>query len=304
VRFLASSVYDSGDEESESAMLTWKLWYALQRPPVRNPLFQRAYVAPEQPIPWYIGLTQWIGILFALPIIAFAAMIYGIGWSVGISNLIGKERAQGTFDLISLAPSGPLGMSWAIATGYLYHHQTFRNIHKPSLLYWRVFLVASVFAVVDLSTELTRASLDGRIFTAPVVLFMGTRMVTLALALYIDHLQSTVLTLLVGMSVPLTTPSRMQAQLFAFAVYMGAQITSYLLMFVIGFSLVPSLFALLGIHGWLAELFVLALRLLVLVGSREGFMLLLWNALAEQINADRKEVDGLVRRPQRSVSPS
>lgn len=277
-------------------MLTWKLWYALQRPPMRNPLFRRAYIAPEQPIAWYIGLAQWIGILFALPIIAFTAMIYGIGWSVGIGNLIGKERAQGTFDLISLCPSGPLGMSWAIATGYLYHHQTFQNIIQRANLHLRVVTVAVLLAAMDVVLQTMQAQFIDNFTRTPLILLLGFRFVTLLAALYIDHLQSLALTLLVGMTAPTMTENRMQAQLYAFAIYLGAQIGSYLLMFVIGFSLVPGLFNLLRLDGWLVELIVLLVRLGVLVGSRELFITLLWNTLSEQINADRKEVDGLVRR--------
>ncbi len=271
-------------------MLTWAFWHALRHPPARNPLFRRAYTAPEQPIPWYIGCVQGFGILLFLPILAFAGLIYSIGWSVGIANLIGKERVRGTFDLLSLCPSGPLGMSWAIATGYLYHHRTFKNITSPGNVFIRVMLAGSLIALVDLQALLA-PGVDWTILLWTLL----SRLAAAAVALYIDQVQSLVLGALVGMVMPGIARERVNAQLYAFAAYIGAQLATYFVTIMVGFYLIPLLFDRLSLAGIGADAVIVLLRLALFFGTRELLIRLLWRRLVEQLNPDPGEIRTLLR---------
>jgi hypothetical protein len=265
-------------------MVSLRLRHALRRPPTRNPLFKRAFIAPEQPAPWYIGCVQWAGIALFLPIIALAALIYGIGWSVGIANLISKERAQGTFDLISLCPSGPLGMSWAIATGYLYHHRTFKNINAPGNLYSRVATMAVFTVALGLLFDLQNAVGSGHLLFA-----LMARIVALAFALYADHVQSLVLAALAGIAAGGMTSNRVNAQLYALVMNVGIQLVTYLATIAIGFSLLPAILDVMNLHSSLAETVVVGARLLIFVGTREALTALLWSVVHEQLNPDAME---------------
>jgi hypothetical protein len=269
-------------------MVSARLWHALRHPPTRNPLFKRAYAAPEQPAPWYIGCVQWAGIFLFLPIIALAALIYGVSWSVGIANLISKERAQETFALISLCPSGPLGMSWA--TGYLYHHRTFKNINAPGNLYSRVAVMAVFIVALGLLLDLQNALGSDHLLFA-----LMLRIVVLAFALYVDHIQSLVLAGLSGITAGSLTSSRVNAQLYAFAVNIGIQLATYLATVAVGFSLLPAIMNNLLMHGWLAETFIVGARLLIFVGVREALIIVLWGIIRDQLNPDVMETRMLTR---------
>lgn len=256
-------------------LMTTRLWRALQRPPIRNPVFVRAYDAPEQPTLWYIGCAQWFGILFFLPILAFPALIYGIGWAAGVSNLISKERAQGTFDLIRLCPSGPLGMTWALCAGYLYHHRTFNNINERGTLYWRTAVVVIALVSLDISVSLRAAD------SAHPIPWLA-RVVTLIVALLIEHRQSLIIASLSGMLAPFLTGERVNAQLFAFALYLLAQMATYMAVMV-GFTILSALVALPGLTGWFGTSVMLCLRLGIFLGVRDALIRLLWRALGEQL---------------------
>lgn len=260
-------------------IVSWPLWRALRRPPSRNPAFRRAYGAPEQPFPWHIGCLQWLGALLFLPILAVPGTVYGLGWSVGISNLIGRERESGRFEILSLCPSGPLGMSWAIATGYLYHHRTFRNIVSRGNLFFRVLLMALVIGGASALFDTDGPSPFD--FSGYLLIAAG-----IAPALVIDHIQSIIAAALAGMAAGSQMNNRMNAQIGAFALYSGIQLVTWLLTLAIGFSILPTLIALAGLGDFPTTLVLVAGRLLVFAGTRELLLALLWRWLAEQLNPD------------------
>jgi hypothetical protein len=265
--------------------LSTGLWRAMLTPPTTHPLFRRAYLAPEQPFPWYIGCVQWVGVALFLPVIAFAGLVYSLGWSVGISNLIAKERTQGTFDLLSLSPPGALGVSWAIAIGYLYHHRTFRNINMTDNLYPRVLMAGFVIAGLGFIFD------DILRDPVPVAgLLLVAMIVTVALALYADHVQSVVLALVIGMVSPGLAGNRLNAQLYAFTLFIAAQLATYLFTFMVGFVILGDVLRALNIEGEGVKFAVLAVRLVLFVGIREVFIALLWRLVRQHVNADDDEV--------------
>ncbi|MFO7321834.1 MAG: hypothetical protein DIU68_008890 [Chloroflexota bacterium] len=272
---------------TNAPIVSLPLWRALRRPPSRNPLFRRTYGMPEQPFPWYVGCFQWLGVLFFLPILAIPGTIYGLGWAIGISHLIGKEREIGRFDLLSLCPPGPLGMSWAIATGYLYHHRTFRNIIMPGNLLFRVLLMALIVGGASPLFAPTMALTLG-------IADFALTILGAAAALVIDHVQSIAAAALVGMTAIGFNASRVNTQIVAFALYSSIQLITYLLTLIIGFVILPVLVDSLGITGTAATFVLVAARLLVFATTREMLLVLLWYWLVEQVNPDPLEARSLI----------
>lgn len=266
--------------------MTWRLWRALRRPPTRNPAFRRAYAAPPEPLPWSIGCARWLAVPLAFPLLALAGLLNGLGWSVGIAHLISGERERGAFALLRLAPSGPLGMSWAMATGYFYHHRTFKNVNAPDNLLIRLSLSAAVLAAFGVLVE--------NAFPPDFLALLLLRSLTLGAALLADHIQSLGLAALTGMLAPALTENRVSAQLHAFALYTGAQLVTYLVTLAVGFVVLPGALWRLGLSGWPGELVVNAARLALLVGARELLLRLLWRALEAALSPDPNETRTLL----------
>ena len=278
-------------------MLTFRLWRALKRPPTRNPLFRRAYIRPEEPAPWYVGCVQWAGVLIFLPIIALAGLIYGFGWSVGIAGLLCRERENRRFDLLALTPPGPLGMSWAAALGYLTHHRTFRNINQTGNL-----LVRAVFMALFISGAGLLFTLSG-LMSTPLLITFALYTVTLCVALLVDQAQSLVAAVLVGILAADAAGSRLGAQLYAFALYAGLQLVTYVLTFALGFTLFPTITDVTGRHDLLANIALVGFRLALFAGSRELLIWLLWRRLDAALNPDPYERRLLLGQPTRKVRP-
>jgi hypothetical protein len=268
-------------------MLSFRLWRAIQRPPTRNPLFRRVYLAPEEPAPWYVGCVRWVGVVIFLPIIALAGLIYGLGWSVSIANLLGREYEQHTFDLARLTPPGPLGMSWAAALGYLYHHSTFRNVNQPGSIFVRTAVSALVLGTVGITADAINGSRD---LGAAYLLFS----LTMFVALVIDHGQSLVAALLVGILAANATRNSLSAQLVAFTAYSGIQLTTFLVTLAFGFALIPA-----NENFYVSTIPVLLLRLALFAGSRELLIWLLWRRIAVSLGPDPSEQQVLLGLPLR-----
>lgn len=273
-------------------MLTARLWRTLKRPPTRNPLFRRVYTRAEQPAPWYVGCVRWVGVLLFLPIIAFAGLIYGFGWSAGVATQLGRERESRRFDLISLTPPGPLGMSWAAALGYLYHLRVFRNNNDLTNL-----LVRSAFSALfltGLALLFDMAVAFGAIGFAQLIMLW----LTLVLALIVDHAQSVVVAILSGIVAAHAAGQRLSAQLYAFALYSGVQIMTYLVTLALGFALIPPIP---GRDNSLLTLGLVLFRLILFVGTRELLIGLLWRWADRALEPDPVEQRILLGQPVRKV---
>jgi hypothetical protein len=276
-------------------MLSYRLWQALRRPPTRNPLFRRAYSRVEEAAPWYVGCVQWAGILIFLPIIALAGLIYGLGWSVGIANLLGRERENRTFDLLALTPPGPLGMSWAAATGYLYHHRTFSNVNGKGNILARTIAMAVVLGGMGLLFDVTTFDVLPS-FGALVLIW-----ITLFIAMLIDHVQSIVVTMLVGIIAADAAKSRLSAQLYAFALYSGVQVLTYVVTLAVGLAFLPPLLERLGVNGVFGYLLLMLLRLALFAGTRELLVWLMWRRADAALSPDPYEQRILLGQPTRKV---
>ncbi len=260
-------------------MLSWRLWQATRRPPTADYLFRRAYSSAEEPFPWYIGCSQWLAGFLIFPVIAFAGTIYSLGWAVGVANLLGRERARHTFELISLTPPGPLGSSWLMALGYLYRHRTFRNVSQRGNLLTRVLLTAFVLAGLGFFEPFELMSAEG------ILVRLVVRVVTLVAALYFEHTQSVVLGIVAGLAAPAANEDGSNAQIFAFVAYVGIQILTYVGTVVIGFGVTAALLRGLHAEGLAFYLLLMLARVAVLVGLREISIALLWRWLTNRLGA-------------------
>jgi len=294
-------------------MMTWKLWRALHTPPLKHPVFELiTTVSPIQPRSYVnliapVGLSA-LGILFAIGIlklpdtilpllfnpvfglivgiILFTGTVYGFIWAANISQIIARIRSEGKYDLLCLSPSGKLRISWAICTGYLYRNQLFTRIHGQRTRIVQGLLTIPGALILPLFIGIAAARY------AYVLMLLSTvvHIITLAVAFYIDYIQSAVMGSLIGMNVPNYTRSELDARLLAAGGFLAFQVSTYLIAWAIGFEALSDIYLRLNIVGF-AELSLPVIRLVIFYLSREVMIFALWYLLTWQLQARINESD-------------
>jgi hypothetical protein len=294
-------------------MLTWKLWRALHTPPLKHPVFElitaasparaRSYISFIAPVGLSIlGILFAIGILklpqtilplmfnpvfgLIIGILLFTGTVYGLVWAANISQIIARIRSDGKYDLLCLSPSGKLRISWAICTGYLYRNQLFTRIHGQRTRIVQGLLTIPGALILPLFIGIAAS----RYTYVLLLLSTVVHIVTLALAFYIDYIQSAVMGSLIGMNVPNYTRSELDARLLAAGGFLAFQVSTYLIAWVIGFGVLSDIYVNLNIVGF-AELSLPFARLFVFYLSREAMIFALWYLLTWQLQAPINEVD-------------
>jgi hypothetical protein len=211
-----------------------------------------------------LGCVRYIGVFLLLPVIAFPAMFYGVGWATGIANYIGQEHETDRFKLLALTPGGAFGANWGLAMGYLYRHITFRNINMVKNLLLRTALVALPFLLLLL-------------WSLPLATY---GLVLLLVGLWIDHIQATALTLLCGILGPTFQPNAVNAQMFAFTLYIGTLITTWLIQFALN-ALMPAIIG--DMAGDWSVIWFFGIHFVVYITVRELALILLWRILKSRL---------------------
>jgi hypothetical protein len=106
---------------------------------------------------------------------------------------------------------------------------------------------------------------------------------------YLDHVQSVVLSALVGISVSIYARNPVDGRLWSAGIFLLLQVTFYLLMLVIGLFLLPLIFRLAGWTGPGAEISRSVVMVMLFYLGREFIIRLLWDEIAYRLNADRSE---------------
>lgn len=300
-------------------MLTLKLWSALHHPPSRHPLFRRTYLARRTPLMrnmrlWIIlAIFSLLCMLSLVPALAFSSLglvlasapllllvfhstFYGALWAAGIGATINGEQERGTYDLLCTAPAGAMGVCWVICVACLHRYNTLASVHNTlrsilSLLAGFFTLGALLIAfAIGVNTLFGDPSMSGGAATDA---FVGAVIgLMLVMTFYVDHLQTVVLSSIIGMSTPGFAASRFEGRMWAVGAFFLAQLVVYGAFVVVGFIVLPPLMHSLGVESlWWALLLGWALRLSLLCLLREGLIIWLWDELARRLNTHTIERD-------------
>jgi hypothetical protein len=286
-------------------MITWKIWRALHNPPALHPVFQRTVLLPpptisRRSIGWaglvvnlVLGLSQYSPtiLLVLMPfILAFTGITYGIDCAIRVGSAIAKERENFTFNLLSLSPGGALGASWAMCTSSLYRNRDFDRLHNvvrgAIIVAIIVTLVIACLVIVAHSEHFSRFPEP----TFPTIVHLVDLLIVL-IALYVEYLQSTIVGSLIGMFIPTYTDNRVDTSLYAFGVFLLLQITTYFVVYLVGFVILPSSYEQLNLIGDYTEISLTFFRLTIFFAVREFIIGILWRMLVQRLNAIPSELD-------------
>jgi hypothetical protein len=291
-------------------MITRKLWYALNHPPARHPLFRRTVILPPASRRRFISAATLLielvlGVAFNAPTLLFLVMpfflliigvAYGIDCALRISTTITKEHEERTFDLLSLAPAGVWGTNWVLATSSLYRNRDFDRLFTiiRTALATALVLTCIVALIAVMSLSPSRPSWHPQAGNPDSILRVTAdflAMIALLAALYVEYVQSTVLGSLVGLVIPTYAQNRLDASLWSFGVFLLLQVGTYTAAWLIGFDLLPDLYERLYITGWPASFSLPVLRVAVFFLLREAIIAALWRALVHRLNLQMSDVD-------------
>ncbi len=290
-------------------MLSYRLWRAINHPPLRSPLFKRAYaqqvtVMPLTPLRLpLVGLFKNAGlillpvvlILLGAPILALlyylalllaplllplANTIYGLAHANNASGKIAREREQQTYDLLCASPEGVLGMHWSYCTGWLHYHALYRYAMLGLLL---TGIVASVFG---LSPRIVFGPGE------PSVLVTLLRAAALGCIFALDYVQTPVLSSLTILIVPAYAENEGSARLWASSLFLLLQLVVYVPTLLGAYALANTLHAMQidpALADGLTPLLVLAFFALL----REAIISGLWRQVAQELSATNVELDAL-----------
>lgn len=293
-------------------MLTLKLWRALHNPPSIHPLFRRIVVLPSEAyrkrryLSWanliivlVVGLGEYAPtILFLfMPLLLFiTGIVYGLDCALRVSSAIAHEHENDTFQLLALAPPGPLGTSWTVCASALYRNREFDQLHmiiRSSLMIAIVLtIIIGSLVMFGQSAVVTRDS-QPALPTFVNLIHLGG----VFAAVYAEYIQSALLGCLVGMLIPTYAESSLDASLYAFGLFMLLQMTGYFLAALVGFYLLSNVYLMLSLYGVYAEISLTILRFAIFVLIREGVIRVIWRYLAERLNAQPSEFDYVLQTP-------
>lgn len=270
-------------------MLGWRLWRQVSRYSahvLENPAYRRIVGQAGPPMPFMLECAMLLLVpIIMLPAIVFTTAVYGIRWTTLISQSIARERAAGRFDLLALTPSGAFGTAWVMACGAIQRTGMLYVLETPFSWLLRGFLLLIAFSSIAIF------SLDSPVFDQTEAILIGIyTFALLIIALLIDHAHSVGLSVLIGLLAPTYTTRPADSGLLALTVYTMLQMTTYAIVGLVGFILLPDVFAALRASPLLIAALLPVLRIAVLYCIREVLMLYLWTLVQQQYNAEKQDV--------------
>lgn len=292
-------------------MLTFWLWRRLRFPPQVMPLpwlKSRLKVKPRRsllralvPLTIAIGGVIWMlqspiaffAILWFLLAMPFGFLIlngtlYGLYWSTRISMTIGREHRRRSYEMMSLAPGGPLGASWLMTTMILNRSQTLRQLH---IIVRAVVIIALITLVLAAGVIYASAQSNPATQNSSIAAFASMLLIALGMiALFFDHLQSVVVGSLLGMLIPTYISAPLDARLWTTVVFLFLQVGFYLTLLIFGSSSLPLIFDVIGWQGFGANVMQGFIWVLAGIALRESLIRLMWRDLLKRLNATSEDL--------------
>lgn len=293
-------------------MLTWKLWRALNRPPVRSPVYRRAFRRQQSTeqidltrIPlfgWFrnaglvvlpifvilIGapglvLLSYLALLLAPLLLPFANIVYGVLLTTNVSGSIARERELRTYDVLCTAPEGTLGIHWAYCTSWIHFHV----IYRSAMLV--ILFIGIVASLVGLSPQIIFG-----VGQVPVGVTL-VRGLALGAVFVVDYAQTVIISSLLTLLIPAQIENETNVRLWTASLVLVLQLGVYVPTLLLGIYALPNTLQLLGIDPLLSNLliplllvgFFMALRVTIITG--------MWRAVQQHLTTTAVELDALTR---------
>lgn len=280
-------------------MNTVKLWRKLINPPLRHPIVRynmqksgisltphwlkwvvllgAIYVFLRFNIPGLVLSGLALGLLLPALFIITSGTLLGLRTAVDTSNRIVLMQENGTGELFTLSSQGTLGWRWLVGVGCLHCQEHFREQHHGIKLLLGLGVLASLTTILLMGRDVLFLRGDGLFLLYDIRAFLILlAALPLIAGLYVDHIQSIVLGVLMGIHVPTIAQSRIEAHSLAIILFLLLQVVTYACVGLIYAFMIPTVYGALHIEGAFAEFIRVVLTVLLLAGLREGLIRILW----------------------------
>jgi hypothetical protein len=290
-----------------TVLRVWRLWDVLMNP-YSHPVFNRVirlgfaldFPQTRHAVQQLLRVVLWLSIiyiawydirlllfvvvlpifivlsLFTLPLfLPFIVVGYCTYLALRISQIISREKALKTYDLIRAVPQGALYVNWRIASGVLFGGETFEWLH---MLVNILLKVIGIILLVLLGFVLffSRSTPDFTLYIRTLI-EAGSIIGIFATS----YIQSIILAVIVGMHMPLFDFSEREGVIGTILAYLALQLTNCALLAIIFYYVHP---ALSGQSIWLDWLLPPLYWLLIVIWQ-SIVIEVLWQWLLYRLNA-------------------
>lgn len=304
--------------------MTWRLWRALHVPFTAHPIFKQSLIKRKSPYQGLgdskspfptLGFTGTLGQivgglavvlimcaggwLVAVPLMCclsfmmlFTGTISGLINAMKASGQIAREYETGRADLLGVTLAGMPSCAWAHCSVIFHTSKSLKQIRDLARTTRVVFSIVCVMAISLLALQVVTTEqalidkLTNFLDSVAIVVFIGL----ILAAIYFDYIQSTIIGCITGMLVPTYVPRNPEARFMALAIFLGVQFAVYVMVWMISFGFIPTLFSALALSTW----YILPLlQFAFFVAARELLIILLWRLLARRMESDTTELNNI-----------
>ncbi len=289
-------------------MLTWRLWFALNRTYPAHPMFQYAFShhARRSTTSRRIWIAAGVFALFCCglslswsPLVYFlyygpsalmlllpllASVLYGALLASAISTAIAHTRENGLYALFAIFPIGTLPSLWMLSVGSLQRGSGFRWVRFWITLLSGVLMLAVGFEALILLLTLP-GSAAAHASTLDALAAMSSA-VALILLFTLESVQSIVSAALVGIVSASYAQNRLEAIAAALGLFFAVQLGVYFGAVLLCLYALPLLVSESDLHGLLVEISLPLLQALLYYLLRESVITGLWRWLTQRLHPD------------------
>jgi len=298
--------------------LTWQLWNALRFPMRRHPIFNYARkldVSSDKPsLRWRFlqvlafvsvilfaimlpvpAIITALGLVVGLPLllIIFNGTVLGTVLVMGIASTIASARKDNRFELMSISLEGGLGVSWLLATGMIHRRNWHKTIYR--LLKWVVTLILILLGLAMFMLLIgTFASESELLRQQQANVLRDVINISLIVAvLWLDHIQSLVIALVLGIVIPTIIRTELQLRTMVTVIYLIIQFCTYLAIFIL-YRLIDIIFTGIWANSFMVSIGITVLSILAFYLMREAIISALWRLMLKQYDASIDEYQRLM----------
>lgn len=218
-------------------------------------------------LPTVFLISGFLALLFwftPMTFVFIGGTALGLTLTVGISGTIGRARYREYFDVLSVAPSGKIGICWLLVTQFSRKNALYL-ISRQIVLALQVVGGVILFGLLFINNGVDMAFYRfGTVFEVLVILAI----------IYLDYRYS----VLMGVATGVLGATYTHMIVMGFSLFLVIQILTYAVFIVLG-SLLPALFQ---EHGFL----LIMTMLVIYVGMREVTVRWLWKRASDRLDMD------------------
>jgi hypothetical protein len=282
-------------------LITWRIWRILRYPLRQNEIFKWVWrefhneptpIEPQWNIPIRM-LMMFLGISFGMVLIPvvmviallslltfpflilmFNGTILGVRWVLSITNKVSYHLRGERSQLLNATPRGTLGLSWIMATVCVHRGDMLRTAYRLIRSVTGILVGLLVVGLIYIAAHLPNSPLrDNQI----VLLVDLIGLLAFMIAAWLDHIQSIVLAVLIGIVAPTYRGERLLIRFTALSVYLTLQMIFYAT--VIGFLQIAQTTTAMLDNVILERLLVMSAALLLFYAFRELLIILCYRLL-------------------------